>query len=164
MKRLNKKGFTVWELVFVIALMAVSTAVLAPKLLSYVAKSRAENYINSFCEQYDLTIVAGDTSDVCWSTEEIEYVFRDNYNQLYTITFDMYDGNPTFDDDELKAELEELKDSNHQNETEENNSDDTQTIQIPEGYKFVMWADETKTSYIVEDENGVQSIIIIREE
>ena len=52
--------------------------------------------------------------------------------------------------------------SDYYDDTAEPEIDET-VINVPEGYKFVMWADEAKTSYIVEDENGVQSIIIIRE-
>lgn len=39
--------------------------------------------------------------------------------------------------------------------------EDEHMIQIPEGYKFVQWATEGK-SYIMEDENGVQTIVIIK--
>ena len=38
----NKKAFTLTEMIVVIAIMAVMTAVLAPALLQYVEKSRAQ--------------------------------------------------------------------------------------------------------------------------
>ncbi len=42
-KRLNKKGFTLVELIIVIAIIAILAAVLAPQYIKYVEKSRRAN-------------------------------------------------------------------------------------------------------------------------
>ena len=71
-KKLNNKGFSLVELIIVIAIMAVLIGVLAPQYLKYVERSRQSADIDnvdqmiSACEVYsadpDNTIVAGTIS------------------------------------------------------------------------------------------------------
>ena len=50
MKKLNKKGFSLVELIVVIAIMAVLVGVLAPALMSNVEKSRAQKDDSAMAE------------------------------------------------------------------------------------------------------------------
>ena len=45
--------------------------------------------------------------------------------------------------------------------TQETTQTTNTTIDIPAGYKFVTWIDDAKTSYIIEDADGNQQVIII---
>ena len=46
-KKVNKKGFTLIELIIVVAIMAVLVALLAPNVLKYLEKSKVGKDINS---------------------------------------------------------------------------------------------------------------------
>ena len=50
MKKMNKKGFSLVELIVVIAIMAVLVGVLAPALMSNVEKSRAQKDVSAMSE------------------------------------------------------------------------------------------------------------------
>ncbi|MDD6186800.1 MAG: type II secretion system protein [Oscillospiraceae bacterium] len=50
MKKLNKKGFSLVELIVVVAIMAVLVGVLAPSLLRYVEKTRVQKDISAVAE------------------------------------------------------------------------------------------------------------------
>lgn len=50
MKKMNNKGFSLVELIIVIAIMAVLMGVLAPQLLKYVEDSRAQTDLTAMSE------------------------------------------------------------------------------------------------------------------
>ncbi|MDD6186634.1 MAG: type II secretion system protein [Oscillospiraceae bacterium] len=50
MKKLNKKGFSLVELIVVVAIMAVLVGVLAPSLLRYVEKTRVQKDASAVSE------------------------------------------------------------------------------------------------------------------
>lgn len=59
-KRLNKKGFTLVELIIVIAIIAVLAAVLAPQYIKYVEKSKVgtdENALNEIAHAAEVAAV-----------------------------------------------------------------------------------------------------------
>ena len=60
MRKLNNKGFTLPELIVVIAIMAVLIAVLAPGLLNYVWKTRFFEYTDMVCDKYEMTFASDD--------------------------------------------------------------------------------------------------------
>ena len=57
-KKRNKLGFSLVELVVVIAIMAIMTAVLAPSLLSYVERSRAQKDTSAMSEVVNSIMLA----------------------------------------------------------------------------------------------------------
>lgn len=62
-KKLNNKGFSLVELIIVIAIMAVLIGVLAPQYMKYVEKSRQSADGTTINEYVDaLTVVASDPS------------------------------------------------------------------------------------------------------
>lgn len=58
MKKTNNKGFSLVELIVVIAIMAVLMGVLAPQFLKYVEKSRAQRDASAVGEVYNATKIA----------------------------------------------------------------------------------------------------------
>ena len=57
-KKRNKMGFSLVELIVVIAIMAIMTAVLAPSLLSYVERSRAQKDTSAMSEVVNSIMLA----------------------------------------------------------------------------------------------------------
>lgn len=58
MKKMNNKGFSLVELIIVIAIMAVLMGVLAPQLLKYVEDSRAQTDLSAMAEVENATKIA----------------------------------------------------------------------------------------------------------
>lgn len=58
MKKMNNKGFSLVELIIVIAIMAVLMGVLAPQLLKYVEESRVQADASTFSEVENATKIA----------------------------------------------------------------------------------------------------------
>lgn len=94
MKKMNNKGFSLVELIIVIAIMAVLMGVLAPQLLKYVEDSRAQSDLTAMSEVENAVKIA-------LSVEEI-------YNAVGTeATVTISDGAMvTSDVDELTEELQ----------------------------------------------------------
>lgn len=93
MKKMNNKGFSLVELIIVIAIMAVLMGVLAPQLLKYVEDSRVQTDLSAMAEVENATKIA-------LSVEEIYNAAGD------TVTVTIKDGaQPTSDLDELTEEL-----------------------------------------------------------
>ena len=73
----NKKGFSLVELIVIIAVMAVLIAVLAPSLLSYTERSRAQKDESSMDEVVNAVQLAMANSDVY--DEAIKYSCSNNF-------------------------------------------------------------------------------------
>ncbi len=58
MKKMNNKGFSLVELIIVIAIMAVLMGVLAPQLLKYVESSRLQSDLTAMSEVENATKIA----------------------------------------------------------------------------------------------------------
>lgn len=58
MKKMNNKGFSLVELIIVIAIMAVLMGVLAPQLLKYVEDSRVQSDLSAMGEVENATKIA----------------------------------------------------------------------------------------------------------
>lgn len=58
MKKMNNKGFSLVELIIVIAIMAVLMGVLAPQLLKYVEDSRVQTDLSAMAEIENATKIA----------------------------------------------------------------------------------------------------------
>lgn len=74
----ENKGFSLVELIVVIAIMAVMTSVLAPALLKYVEESRAQkdnSAMNEVRNAIQLALANQDVYDEC-----LAYTFKDNYS------------------------------------------------------------------------------------
>ena len=78
MQNKNKeRGFSLVELVVVIAIMAVLTAVLAPSLLTYVEKTRMQRDESAMGEVVHATKLA--LTDMDAYDEAFRYAVSDNY-------------------------------------------------------------------------------------
>ncbi|MBE5865582.1 MAG: prepilin-type N-terminal cleavage/methylation domain-containing protein [Lachnospiraceae bacterium] len=64
MKKMNNKGFSLVELIIVIAIMAVLMGVLAPQLLKYVEESRVQADASTFSEVENATKIALSLDDI----------------------------------------------------------------------------------------------------
>ena len=84
MKKSNKKGFTIVELVIVIAVIAILAAVLIPTFSNVVEKandSKAmqqariayENYLAEYADKVDLN-----TLNICIKVDDTHYLYVDN--------------------------------------------------------------------------------------
>lgn len=71
-KKKNNKGFSLVELIVVIAIMAVLVGVLAPQFIGYVEKSRQSTDVSNF--------------DTIKSTVEVYYADKDTLPSTVTIT------------------------------------------------------------------------------
>lgn len=146
----NNKGFSFVELVIVIAIMAVMISVLAPALVNRMYTAMANGAVDTFCMQNDV-IHPDDCKCEYIDDESRDFIcfVEDKNGKSYQVVFALVDGKYQ------AGEMMPVGDA----EQEEKPST-PQTIQIPEGHKFVGWATEGK-SYIIEDENGIQSIVIL---
>ncbi len=64
MKKMNNKGFSLVELIIVIAIMAILVGVLAPQYLKYVEKSRRSADLDTLDAVYTACTTAASDSDV----------------------------------------------------------------------------------------------------
>lgn len=64
MKKMNNKGFSLVELIIVIAIMAILVVVLAPQYLKYVEKSRISSDAQTAVEFEDALMVAASDPDL----------------------------------------------------------------------------------------------------
>ena len=80
----ENKGFSLVELIVVIAIMAVMTSVLAPALLKYVEESRAQkdnSAMNEVTHAIKLALANEDVYDEC-----LAYTFKENYSTYASTT------------------------------------------------------------------------------
>ena len=61
MKKLNKKGFTLIELIVVIAIIAILAAILIPALLNYIAQATIAKNQSNARSLYTAAVLAGAT-------------------------------------------------------------------------------------------------------
>ena len=87
-KKRNKLGFSLVELVVVIAIMAIMIAVLAPSLLSYVERSRAQKDTSAMSEVVNSIMLA--LADQNVYDEVLCYTASDN-KSCYVDSLDTYD-------------------------------------------------------------------------
>ena len=88
-KKRNKLGFSLVELIVVIAIMAIMTAVLAPSLLSYVERSRAQKDDSAMSEvvnSIQLALADQNVYDevLCYTCDNIKSCYVDKANPLDT--------------------------------------------------------------------------------
>ena len=95
MKKMNNKGFSLVELIIVIAIMAVLVGVLAPQFLRYVEQSRVQKDESSMGEVNNAVKIA------C-ANEKIFSAIPDTGTE---VTFGGSDGEPVCAVDELQDEL-----------------------------------------------------------
>lgn len=84
MKKLNKKGFTIVELVIVIAVIAILAAVLIPTFSNVVEKANQSKALQEVKNAYTATLVEdlGDddsSNDVVYNKGEIKVIVDDKY-------------------------------------------------------------------------------------
>ncbi len=130
MKKMNNKGFSLVELIIVIAIMAVLMGVLAPQLLKYVEDSR---------QQTDLTAVAEveNAVKIACSIEEIyDYIVEEDGATVTVSDGKEYDPASS---DLVEAEL-------------------GTSIPDPIEFSSKMYKNETATITIGFDENGNVSV------
>ena len=68
MKKMNNKGFSLVELIIVIAIMAVLMGVLAPQLLRHVETSRLQSDLTAMSEVDSATTIAISSSEKIYKT------------------------------------------------------------------------------------------------
>lgn len=153
----QKFHFSLVEPIVVIATMAVMTSVLAPSISAYVMRTRLHDCVSELESKYAMKVVYDDyIAYPDYTSEEFHGVFEDANGNKYIVQFkradDIKNGYFTYTEPVLLSDY-------YDNTTE---PDFNETIfNVPEGYKFVIWADEEKTSYVIEDAEGNQQVIII---
>lgn len=99
-KKRNRLGFSLVELIVVVAIMAIMTAVLAPSLLAYVERSRAQRDNSAMSEVVNAVHLALADQDVydevlCYTCDNIRSCYVDNQDE---------NGNPAGPDDANRVE------------------------------------------------------------
>ena len=64
MRKMNKKGFTIVELVIVIAVIAILAAVLIPTFVGLVNKANQSADIQAVCQMNTALAMAGELKDI----------------------------------------------------------------------------------------------------
>lgn len=100
-KRLGNKGFSLVELIVVIAIMAVLVAVIAPTLIGKIEESREGNDLNTLGEVRSAVVNALTDEDI------YKAVVGDNTVE-FTISEDLTISDDIADSTKLKNELEEI--------------------------------------------------------
>lgn len=82
MKKMNNKGFSLVELIIVIAIMAVLMGVLAPQLLKYVEDSRIQTDLSAMSEIENATKIALSIEEIYNSVTDDTTVTISNGSQV----------------------------------------------------------------------------------
>lgn len=127
--------------------MAILTSILSPTVVAYVDRVRMSNEI----APYGLTYLSHKKVD---DSNVIVYA-KTADGAPYKITLKI-----NGESDNCYEIVDGLFGQQYVEPTEPQEPD-YELIPIPNGYKFVMWADEEKTSYVIEDAEGNQQVIII---
>lgn len=86
--KLNNKGFSLVELIIVIAIMAVLIGVLAPQYLRYVEKSRRSADGTTINEYVDALSIAGSDTDLSLDTSKTYSVTSAANSDTITVSAD----------------------------------------------------------------------------
>ncbi|MBE5869288.1 MAG: type II secretion system protein [Lachnospiraceae bacterium] len=79
MKKMNKKGFTIVELVIVIAVIAILASVLIPTFSGIIEKAKASNALSTAKNAYTSLLIADDDADISVADKVDYYVLIDGY-------------------------------------------------------------------------------------
>ena len=83
-KKMNNKGFSLVELIIVVAIMAVLIGVLAPAYLQYVEKSKKTSDCTAVGSVLDaIEIIAADPA-IAWGNETLNVTLSSGANASYT--------------------------------------------------------------------------------
>lgn len=106
-KKMDNKGFSLVELIIVIAIMVILVAVLAPQYLRYVEKSRVSTDTQTTVELINvMQVLAADPEVTLDSTTAKKYMASNSTSATVTISSDLASElkkNGMMDDDALKS-------------------------------------------------------------
>ncbi len=127
MKKLNKKGFTIVELVIVIAVIAILSAVLIPTFSSVIKKANksnadqaARNAVSAVLTEFDQATIPAEAvfiytegdGKAYYEYQMVDGVFTEKKDQTTTVDGnDKIYGKAAFDAAKIKAALKEANDA-----------------------------------------------------
>lgn len=87
MKKTNNKGFSLVELIIVIAIMAILAGAIAPALIRYIDRSRKSNDINA-CKSIKTAFETALTNEDLYSelVSGVNYTFAENATSITGVT------------------------------------------------------------------------------
>lgn len=88
-RKMNNKGFSLVELIIVIAIMAILVVVLAPQYLKYVEKSRVSSDAQTAVEFESAMSVLASDPDIALNTTGSTYTVTSDTNGAITISDDL---------------------------------------------------------------------------
>lgn len=141
MKKKNNKGFSLVELIVVIAIMAVLMVVLAPAMLRYVEKTRVQKDESAVSEVINAVNLA-------LSEEAINEATKENDTVLVS------SNSITSDNKKLEAEVQKTVDPNKFKLSSKQYKDMKYTITIKKGPDGVTLQAEDYSGYVDKDHKG----------
>lgn len=95
MKRTDNKGFSLIELIIVIAIMAILVAVIAPNLTKYLAKSKKSADAKNLDEFHNAVLIAA--SEAIMSEPPVNVIASGATNATYVFKYDAASSKTVFD-------------------------------------------------------------------